>query len=347
MSTINTIKTSNSRKVVDIKTISKEELEKLREKYKEKINNYSKKSNDRLDIDESIIRLSIFAGCLTFIGAFGGKISHDVATIAGIIEGIGVALPTLDYFLGSFLRERKHDQNKDNKKAIEKEFDRRELEERKEKAQKALEKIKQKIETNDKSDYRDGLVALEMGTYLDEGADLKILQMPGIRKLFDMAVTPLYDGEHRVFIHDRSVRDIQPDGTFSFGTHKKLPFGCGGRDYSSYYEVRYCENWDDDHYIQVQNGNIFYYIDKEGNISSIAARVTCNNLRTSVILPLRPTREELNHLNAAMAAIRNAETDLGRDMNDSVPTIDFEGIKGASQEVYDAPENTQSSGFSK
>ncbi len=345
---------SKRRKVEDIKSLSDEELQILKRQSEELLERLEFKNRERIDIDPKLGLIACLSGVITFMAAHDpkGPMNPNTAKISAIVEGGLLLLAAADYIYNKTIRKRRIEREKEKQADLKRELDIRGLEIKSQSALKDLKELYNKIESDEHSEFRDDLVAKAMEAYLSEGADPELLKLPGIKKIFDIAVMPTYPNEYRVFIHNK---DVRADGTFTIVSHEELPhYKHLSIDHKIFFEVRYCENGDDDHYIQVKNGSRTFYLDIEGNISEITQTVEYGSLKETASISIKDAViTPLKNLNATMAELRRREGE--KTDNPDIPTIDFESIRkreeinndGYSQ-VTDIPIiNAQTGGFSR
>ncbi len=362
------INISSRRKVVDIESLSIQELEEIKKQSDKKIHALRNIVEDMRETAS----LTTGAAAVTTIGTIiqvltSGPIENPAGvTTLLLLECAGMALPTLRRIVKGKKLDSQIDEEMDFYRDVdctrERKRDADAHQEEKKKVDKELVELYNALIETERDDYQDSLIHLEMETLIEDGADKKILMMPAIQKIFDVAMKPLYNGEHRVFIHDKYVKDIKPDGTFTIATHKKPIYCLIENHHDKLFAISYCKDQDEDHYLQVDYERKRIYIDKNGQITSIVGRVDSNYLHSEITLPFTgkviaegQTVEQFNKLNAAMASMRQIESELRRERE--VPTIDFEKIgradgtigEGYSQStdvpVIEVPEQRQEGGF--
>ncbi len=351
------IATTKSRKVVGIQSLSKDELERLRVSNVEALKYYEHEREDVLDSVAEPYQIAIMGTILTIIAASHGDVPPNIMQYAYIFDGVFFALPTLKLLISGAIRKRKKKVEKEIEKEIQSEYDCRAFEKEKERETEALQSLRLAIEKITSNNRSKKLIAAEMKEYLGEGADEELLQLPGIQQIFELSLQTFYPRDHREFVPKKLVRNVQPDGSFTIATRMILPPHSLCDDDTKTYEVRYCKNGDEDHYVQVKYNNMTIYLDRDGIISSIETLVEYNGYSEIISTPVFKNRRNRNKLNAAMAALRQMEDSLSKE-EVNVPSIDFEGIKkdqeGVRQEVaelfdtpIDEPKHEQLNGFQK
>ena len=328
------IKLSSSRKVTSINSLSDEALEELKkgqqkivDELRAKLERHQKTSGYPIALAAGSIIITALA-----VAANKGVIANPGSLrIATVIEGLAFGLTAMNRYLGGSILQRKYDKEIRELEDIEVEIRKRRIKEQYEKtmvvAKEALGELLIELHSVEHNERREQLVNQEINECLKAGANKEIMMMPGIRQILDVALRPRNIVDDRKFINDENTPKVYPDGMIMFLTClnginpnvvKKLTI----------YKIDYCENRDEEHYVEVKFGMLRIILNKDGNITYVKAVIDDDDYHDEITIPFDELEtKEYKNITAAMEALRQMEQ--ASNNNPKIPTISFDQIKKA------------------
>ena len=282
----NNIVFSGKNKVIDIENIELDKLYEIEDSLKDRMKNLRKSSNT----NDKVGGFLVFMAFVQSIRTIASVILHnngfiDAAKTLLIAEGIYVSMPILYERITTTVLDKKMNTTREEYSRVQKEISNRykktiESGKKKDKLEKLEELKKELTEIEKLSKYKQSLKDSLIEYLINNNADQDIINMPGIQKIFDIAIL---SEENTMGNRIYNWNKPNEDGTFTISTHMKYPYGCTAVDYPKTYKIRYSTDENDDHYLEVTYNNQIIYINREGLITSIESIIN-NNLEQEKVL---------------------------------------------------------------
>ena len=270
----NDIKFSDKKRVVDIKSLNAEELYEIKTRTYDDLCKLKSKSNDYSENTSKLIAAAIVISLAhTASHLLGGPPKTPSAVNAtAILDGILIALPTLSKIIGNKVYKIKCKKKKEEVDVLDDQYNvahtKEVMEIKREEASKHIEVLKDQLS----KEY--ALDDFEMRTkercekeLIDGGIDEKIIEMPGIQKIFDAVLFPTdTDYAHRMYSNETGVKE---DGSFVISAFLTVKEKSGFPKFRSVqtFNINYSDDGNPEHYLTAKDEKgCNVYINKEGRI---------------------------------------------------------------------------------
>ena len=281
---------SSKKNVLEIENIETEKLYEIKNQIKEKIKklrkniNYHEKYCDFIATIAFIQSIRIIASVILHNNGF-----LDAIKTLAIAEGTIISIPAIYEKIGKIILDKKMSKEYDKYSKINDEISKRSIIKaqkiEREKMEKSLNELKDEItESEELNEYKQFLKEHVIEYLLNNNANTDIINMPGIQKIFDIAILGEEDSiAKRVYNWNKP----NEDGTFTISSHMKFPFGCNAYDYPKTYKISYCKDNNPEHYLEVRYKNILIYINQEGFITSLETPIHKDNGSEIISVPIK------------------------------------------------------------